>query len=64
MLLKNLKRRDHLQELGRDGRILICILNKVSKCGLDSFGSGPQPVVDFGNESSSSIQGREFIHLL
>jgi hypothetical protein len=33
--------RDHLDDLGVDGRIILeRILNKVEKCGLDSSASG------------------------
>jgi len=53
---KNLKRTEHLEELGTDGMtILEWILNMVSWCGLDSFRTGQEPVDDsceHGNEPS------------
>jgi hypothetical protein len=43
--LEYLKRTDHLERKGVDGRrILKWILNKVRECEPDSFGSGQRPV--------------------
>jgi hypothetical protein len=51
-----------MEEVDVDGRtILEWILgNRVGRCGLDSFGSGQEPVAGFhehGNEASGSIKG-------
>jgi hypothetical protein len=49
---ENLKRRNHLEDLVVDGKILKLILggNRVRRCGLEH-----------GNESSGSINGGEFL---
>jgi hypothetical protein len=37
---ENLKIRNHLEDLGIDGRIIYCILyHRAGRCGLDSSGS-------------------------
>jgi hypothetical protein len=58
---KNLNGREHLEDVGVDGRILEWILGKYGgMCVLDSSGSGYGPVVgccEHGNEPSGSIRG-------
>jgi len=40
-VVRNVKGRDLLGDLGRDVRVVLkCFLNKVWECGLDSVGSG------------------------
>jgi hypothetical protein len=59
--LGNLKGRDHSEDLGVDGRVILeLILGKRSgRCGMDAYGSGYEPVADsceHGNEPSGSIK--------
>jgi hypothetical protein len=65
----NLKERDHLEDLGMDGKIILnCILrNGVEGCGLDSSGSGQWKVdasCKHSIKSSGSITCMEFSHCL
>jgi hypothetical protein len=53
---------EHMQDLGRDGRMVL-IFNfrkkKEGRCGLKSFGSGSRTVVDLceeNNKTSGSIK--------
>jgi hypothetical protein len=54
ILSVNPKGRDHLEELGVDGSIiLICNLNRMRLCGLESSGYGQRSVTgscEYGNE--------------
>jgi hypothetical protein len=65
-LLENLKGRNHLEDLGVDGRkILKWMFGKQVGCGLDESGSGQGPVAgpgEHGNELSDFIKGREFLN--
>jgi hypothetical protein len=67
---KNLKGREHLEDLGVDGRIILeWVLegHKVGRCGLAASGSGCGPVAgccERGNEPSISIKGRESLEQL
>jgi hypothetical protein len=63
---QNLKGRDHAEDLGVDGRIILerIMENRVGEYGLDSSGSGCGPVAgccEHGNEPSGSVKGREFL---
>jgi hypothetical protein len=66
ILIRKPEGRDHLEDLGVDGKIILeCILgNRVGRCGLDSSGSGQEPVAGsckYSNEPLSYIKGREFL---
>jgi hypothetical protein len=63
---KNPKGRDHLEDIGVGGKIILEYIlgNGVGRCGLDSSGSGQGPFVgscEQSNEPSGSIKGRKFI---
>jgi hypothetical protein len=64
--LENLKGRDHLEDLGVDGKVLEWMLGKLGGgCGLDSSGSGQGPVAGPSkhvNELSCSIKCGVFLH--
>jgi hypothetical protein len=65
-LLENLIIRDHSEDLGIDGRIILaCILEKwVGSCGLDASDSGQGPVADSCEHAagpSGSIKVRDFL---
>jgi hypothetical protein len=69
-LLKNLKGRDHSEDLGRDGKIILeWILGKQGGKGWNEFiwlKTG-EPVVgpcEHGNEALGSIKGKEFLDQL
>jgi hypothetical protein len=49
----NMKKRDHWEEAGVDGRLLRRIWNTSGECGLDLSGS------EQGQVSGSSVQGNE-----
>jgi hypothetical protein len=65
-LLEILKGRDHSEDLGIDGKIILeWILGKHGgKCGMDASGSGYGRMAGFcihGDEPSSYIKGGEFL---
>jgi hypothetical protein len=64
-LLGNLKGKDHLEDLDKDGRITLeWILKKQSvDCEVDSFGSGQGPLAgscEHGNEHLGPMNDGEF----
>jgi len=63
---ENLKGRDHLEDVGTDGRIILewNLKMGVEKCGVDASGSGQGLVAGscvHRNETSASIKGEEFL---
>jgi hypothetical protein len=65
--LENLKGRDHLEDLGIDGKIILRLseVNSMESCGLDSSVSEEGPVAggscEHDNERSVSIKFQEFL---
>jgi len=61
---ENLKERDYSEDLGVNGTVLECMLEKYGgKCGLDFSVSGKGTVAgscEHDNETSGSIKGGEF----
>jgi hypothetical protein len=65
-LLENLKGRDHAEDLGIDGKIILeWILERRGKmCGLNASGSRWAPVggsCEYSNEPLGSIKGGKFL---
>jgi hypothetical protein len=69
LFLRSLKERDHSEDLGVDGRIILkCILRKYSRdVDFYSSGSGSRLRASFfklGNEPSGLIKGGNFLNSL
>jgi hypothetical protein len=63
--LENLKGRDHSEDLGIDGKIILKWIFRIVGEGLDSSGSGlVAGSCEHGNEPSGFIKGREFLDKL
>jgi len=67
--LENLKGRDHSQDLGVSGRIILVwtLQKRVGGCRLDAFGSGYELVTSYcehGNELPCSIKCGVFLEQL
>jgi hypothetical protein len=65
--MENLKGRDHLEDLGLDGRVIseLILGKQVGSCGLDSSSSVWGLVAsccEHDNETSSSIKDGEFLY--
>jgi hypothetical protein len=65
---KNLKGKDHSEDLGVDGKIISeWIFGSVGRCGLDLSGSGQGPAAgsyEHDNELLGSINGKELLDQL
>jgi hypothetical protein len=59
--LENLKGRDHLEDIGVDGRILEWLLVKIGWKGVTGFIWLKWRTCEHGNEPSGSIKSREFL---
>jgi hypothetical protein len=61
--LEILKRRDFLEHIGVDGKVIRIFRDRVGRYGLDSSRSGCGPIAgccEQGNRSVSTINGRNF----
>jgi hypothetical protein len=64
--LESLKERDHLEDVGIYGRIILNVSyeNRFHRCGVDSSSSGQGPMAGcckHSNKPFGSMKGREFL---